>query len=132
MPSDSGEIEDLLKHGEWVLFVKRSLEDGHFHGMRDSSGRLVAVAGTHIATRRYNMAALGSVFTHPAHRGQGLATICCRAVLASVAAAGITRVVLNVEEEKRGARRIYEHLGFITACTYLDGECVRIAHCARR
>ena len=120
------DIEELLQHGEWVLFVPQALESGHFYGVRDGDGRLIAMAGTHLATERYNIAALGTVFTHPEHRGRGLGTLCCRDVLASVGRAGISRVVLNVEEEKVAARRIYERLGFQTACTYLDGECVRI------
>jgi len=124
-PTDRFEIEDLLKQGEWVLFVPQALAAGHYYGIREN-GRLVAVAGTHLASSRYNIAALGTVFTHPDHRGRGLARICASHVLASIGRAGISRVVLNVEDEKVAARRIYERLGFQTACIYLDGECVRI------
>ena len=81
---------------------------------------------THMASSRYNIAALGTVFTHPDQRGRGLAKICCSHVLNSISYAGIHRVVLNVEDEKVAARGIYERLGFQTACTYRDGECVRI------
>jgi GNAT superfamily N-acetyltransferase len=63
---------------------------------------------------------------HPAHRNKGLAVVCSSHVLASVGRAGIRRVVLNVEDQKAGARRVYEGLGFRTACSYLDGECGRI------
>jgi GNAT superfamily N-acetyltransferase len=123
--SDRDEIEDLLKQGEWVLFLPDCLSAGHYYGIREN-GRLVALAGTHIASSRYDIAALGTVFTHPDHRGRGLAAICSSHVLDSIQRAGIGRVVLNVEESKASARRIYERLGFRTACTYLDGECVRI------
>lgn len=123
--SDRTEIEELLKEGEWVLFLPHALASGHYYGIREN-GRLIAIAGTHLASARYNIAALGTVFTHPDRRGRGLAGICSSHVLASVGRAGIRRVVLNVEEEKAGARRVYERLGFQTACTYLDGECVRI------
>jgi ribosomal protein S18 acetylase RimI-like enzyme len=123
--SDRLEIEDLLKQGEWVLFLPDALAAGHYYGVREN-GRLIAIAGTHLASVRYNVAALGTVFTHPGHRGRGLGNICASHVLESVGRAGIRRVVLNVDEEKAGARRIYERLGFRTACTYLDGECVRI------
>jgi len=129
--ADRLEIEDLLKQGEWVLFLPHALVSGHYFGIREN-GRLIAIAGTHLASSRYNIAAVGSVFTHPAHRGRGLANICCSHVLESIGRAGIRRVVLNVEEEKAGARRIYERLGFQTACTYLDGECVRIMEAAER
>jgi len=123
--SDRLEIEELLKQGEWVLFLPDALAAGHYYGIREH-GRLIALAGTHLASVRYNVAGLGSVFTHPDYRGRGLAKICCSHVLASVGRAGIGRVVLNVEEEKVAARGIYERLGFRMACTYLDGECVRI------
>lgn len=124
--SDCAEIEDLLTTGEWVFFLPECLAAGHYYGVREH-GRLVAIAGTILASPRYNIAALGSVFTHPDRRGSGLAGVCCSHVLASVGRAGISRVVLNVDERKAGARGVYERLGFRTACTYLDGECVRIA-----
>jgi len=124
-PGDRAEIEDLLAQGEWVFFLPECLSSGHYYGVRED-GRLVAIAGTILASTRYNIAALGSVFTHPEHRGKGLAGICCSHVLASAAHAGIGRVVLNVEEQKVKARRVYERLGFQTACTYLDGECARL------
>lgn len=123
--ADRLDIEELLKQGEWVLFLPHALVAGHYYGIREN-GRLVAIAGTHLASSRYNIAALGTVFTHPDHRGRGLARICASHVLASVGRAGIRRVVLNVEDEKATARRIYERLGFQTACIYLDGECVRL------
>jgi GNAT superfamily N-acetyltransferase len=124
-PSDRSEIEELLTTGEWVLFLPECLAFGHYYGVRDR-GRLIAVAGTHLASHRYNIAALGTVFTHPDHRGKGLARVCSSHVLASVGRAGIGRIVLNVEDQKASARRVYERLGFQTACTYFDGECVRI------
>lgn len=123
-PADRSEIEELLAAGEWVLFLPDRLEDGFYYGVREN-GRLVAIAGTHIASTRYNIAALGSVFTHPHHRGKGLARICCSHVLAAISEAGIRRVVLNVEESKSSARRLYEGLGFRTSCVYSDGEYVR-------
>lgn len=124
-PSDRAEIESLLAEGEWVLFLPACLASGHYYGVRED-GRLIAVAGTHVASHRYNIAALGSVFTHPGHRGKGLAGICSSHALASIRRAGISRVVLNVEDQKSAARHVYERLGFQTACTYLDGECARI------
>jgi GNAT superfamily N-acetyltransferase len=124
-PSDRPEIEALLAQGEWVLFLPECLASGHYYGVR-RNGHLIALAGTHVASSRYNIAALGTVFTHPGHRGEGLATVCSSHALASVHRAGIDRVVLNVEEQKVAAHRVYERLGFQTSCIYLDGECARI------
>jgi GNAT superfamily N-acetyltransferase len=123
--SDRIEIESLLKQGEWVLFLPHALASGHYYGVREN-GRLIAIAGTHVASPRHNIAALGTVFTHSDYRGRGLAGICSSHVLESIGRAGIRRVVLNVEDEKAAARRVYERLGFQTACIYLDGECERI------
>jgi GNAT superfamily N-acetyltransferase len=123
--ADRPEIEELLKQGEWVLFLPQSLAAGHYYGVREN-GRLIAVAGTHVASSRYDIAALGTVFTHPGRRGNGLAHVCSSHVLSSIGRAGIRRVVLNVEDTKAGARRIYERLGFRTCCVYLDGEWARI------
>jgi ribosomal protein S18 acetylase RimI-like enzyme len=122
---DRADVEELLRQGEWVLFLPERLDGGHYFGVRDGNGRLVAIAGTHVTSVRYNIGALGSVFTHPDHRGRGLARICCTHTLASLGQAGIRRVVLNVEESKAGARQLYEQLGFRTACLYLDGSCTR-------
>lgn len=124
-PADRPEIEGLLKTGEWVLFLPGCLASGHYYGVREN-GRLIAMAGVHVASVRFNIGALGTVFTHPGYRGRGLAKVCSSHVLASLGRAGIRRVVLNVEDEKAAARRVYERLGFVTACTYLDGECVRV------
>jgi GNAT superfamily N-acetyltransferase len=125
-PADRPAIEELLKTGEWVLFLPGCLASGHYYGVREN-GRLIALAGIHVASVRYNIGALGTVFTHPGHRGKGLARTCCSHVLASLGRAGIRRVVLNVEDGRAAAHRVYERLGFVTACTYLDGECVRVA-----
>lgn len=121
---DREEIEELLREGEWVLFLPQCLAGGHYFGVREK-GRLVAVAGTHLASVRHDIAAIGTVFTHPEHRGKGLAQVCCREVLGSLGRAGIGRVVLNVLEENAGARGVYQRLGFRSVCTYLDGEYVQ-------
>ena len=42
--SDRLEIEELLKQGEWVLFLPQALASGHCHGVREN-GRLIAIAG---------------------------------------------------------------------------------------
>ncbi|MBS1874164.1 MAG: GNAT family N-acetyltransferase [Acidobacteria bacterium] len=119
------EIEELLRQGEWVLFLPEALESGHYYGVRDE-GRLIAMAGTHTSSVGYNIGALGSVFTHPDYRGKGLAAISSSHVLASLGRAGIRRVVLNVREDNEVAQRVYERLGFRTHCVYLDGECAKV------
>ena len=43
-------------------------------------GALVAVAGTHLVSDTYGVAAIGNVFTHPDYRGRGYATLATGAV----------------------------------------------------
>lgn len=119
------EVEELLANGEWVLFLPAMLKTGLFRGVRDG-GRLVAMAGVHLASTRFNIAALGSVFTHPSYRQRGLARLCSSHVIASLQEQGIDRIVLNVEDTNDRAKRVYERLGFESALVYLDGECVRV------
>jgi GNAT superfamily N-acetyltransferase len=71
--------------GNW--FDRRMLETGQYVGVR-RAGALVAVAGGHVWSPVYRVAALGNVTTHPAARGQGLATAAvaalCRRLLDTV------------------------------------------------
>jgi ribosomal protein S18 acetylase RimI-like enzyme len=123
--NNRAEVEELLAHGEWVLFLPAMLKTGLFRGVRDGR-RLVAVAGVHLASTRFNIAALGSVFVHPSYRQRGLARLCSGHVIASLQEQGIDRIVLNVEDTNDRAKRVYERLGFESALVYLDGECVRV------
>src|SRR5262249_43563072 len=57
--------------GNW--FDPRMLETGYYFGYRQR-GRLVSVAGVHVYSPEYEVAALGNIATHPDARGQGYAT----------------------------------------------------------
>jgi predicted GNAT family acetyltransferase len=59
------------------------------------AGTLVAVAGTHAIARRHRIAAIGNVFTHPTHRGRGLAAT-TGAVAQALVPDGAREVALNV------------------------------------
>ena len=47
------------------------LETGKYFGIR-REGILVSVAGIHVYSPEYDVAALGNITTHPDFRGQGL------------------------------------------------------------
>ncbi|GAB3935477.1 hypothetical protein GCM10027614_10270 [Micromonospora vulcania] len=53
-------------------FDPRMLDTGQYVGVREG-GELVAVAGVHVWSPVYRVAALGNVATHPRWRGRGLA-----------------------------------------------------------
>jgi GNAT superfamily N-acetyltransferase len=115
--SDVQELEALYKiayPGNW--FDQRMLETGHYYGIRQESA-LVSVAGVHVYSPQYKVAALGNVTTHPDFRKQGLATkVCaklCQSLLGSVDAIG-----LNVKADNTGAISCYERLGFEKIAIY--------------
>ncbi len=110
-PDDLPELEALYEAaypGNW--FDPRMLETGHYYGLRQGAG-LVCAAGVHVYSPTYGVAALGNITTHPASRGQGLATRVtarlCRALLETVAVVG-----LNVKEDNGAAIACYRRLGF--------------------
>jgi GNAT superfamily N-acetyltransferase len=64
-------------------------------------------------------AGLGAVWTHPAHRGRGLAAHLTARLAAHAADAGISLVHLQVEHDNATAVRLYHRLGFATHSSYV-------------
>jgi ribosomal protein S18 acetylase RimI-like enzyme len=116
-PADRPAMEALYQAsypGNW--FDPRMLETDHYVGIwRD--GELVSVAGVHVYSPRYSVAALGNITTHPRLRGQGLATRVtgrlCQMLLETVGVIG-----LNVKKDNEAAIRCYEGLGFEHVAEY--------------
>jgi RimJ/RimL family protein N-acetyltransferase len=102
--------------GNW--FDLRALETGQYFGLRQD-GRLVSVAGVHVYSERYAVAALGNIVTHPAYRRRGYArqvTAClCRSVLHKVGHVG-----LNVKANNDAAVACYTGLGFEIVAPYTE------------
>ena len=116
---DPGDLERLveLRGTEQVtFFLPMMLSDGVFVGIEQSK-TLVAVAGTHVISDDYSVAAVGSVITHPGHRGQGLG----RKVVAALCRRLQSRfeiVGLNVAASNTSAIHVYESVGFRVAFDY--------------
>ena len=129
-PGDARQLEVLYDQArtqpgeEIVAFTPSQVAEGVFYGVRDK-GTLVAAAGTHIVAHARRVAAVGNVFTHPHHRGQGYATACTSAVTAELLAGDIVDVVLNVAQSNATAIRIYEQLGYAIAAPFLEGLAIR-------
>jgi ribosomal protein S18 acetylase RimI-like enzyme len=102
------------------FFAPYMLEAAPYLGVREG-GRLVAVAGVHVLSARYRVAALGNVATRPDRRRRGLARATtaaqCRRLRGRVSHLG-----LNVAVSNAAARRCYEALGFRGVCRYLEGH----------
>lgn len=102
------ELYGLAYPANW--FDRRMLETGKYQGAFCGS-RLIAIAGVHVYSKRYGIATLGNITTHPDFRGKGLgasitATV-CEDLLKDVGFIG-----LNVKADNRAAIRCYEKIGF--------------------
>jgi RimJ/RimL family protein N-acetyltransferase len=120
---DLPEIEALFGTGpdRPDAFDLSQLADQAFFGIR-REGQLVSAAGTHVVSDLRGVAAVGNVFTHPAHRGKGLATRATAAVVqALLQRQSLRTIVLNVARDNAAALRCYERLEFRPFCGYHEG-----------
>ncbi len=123
-PRHAAELERLYALGGGLAFNPTQLATGVFYGVVER-GRVVAAAGTHLVSPTYKLAAVGNVFTDPAHRGRGYATASTSAVVRELFQRGMRYVILNVAQSNHGAIRIYERLGFAKYCPFLEMLAVR-------
>jgi ribosomal protein S18 acetylase RimI-like enzyme len=100
--------------GNW--FDPAMLKTDQYFGVRRNK-KLVAVAGVHVYSAAYKVAALGNIATHPDVRGQGLGTAVtaavCRSLLGSCQVIG-----LNVKADNAAAIACYRKLGFTAHATF--------------
>ena len=118
-PNDAPAIEVLC--GAETHFTPAMLQHGVFYGAWHH-GSLVAVAGTHAIGRHHGVGVIGNVFTHPAHRGRGLATATTSAVVAELARSGIRTIALNVRADNAPAIAVYRRLGFTVYQDFYEGD----------
>ncbi|MEM7348808.1 MAG: GNAT family N-acetyltransferase [Chloroflexota bacterium] len=97
-------------------FDPRMLETDCYYGVRHA-GKLVAIAGIHVYSPTYRVAALGNITTHPSVRGQGLATA-VTARLCQALQSAVDTIGLNVHSENKSALVCYQRLGFEQIATY--------------
>ncbi|HTO71929.1 MAG TPA: GNAT family N-acetyltransferase [Myxococcota bacterium] len=108
---------------EGRFFARSMLEPFPWLGVRER-GQLVAVAGLHVFSRRYGVAALANVATAPERRGRGLARAIC-ARLARELLRHVPLVGLNCAVDNAPARRCYLGLGFRDALRYEEAGVTR-------
>ncbi len=104
--------------GNW--FDRRMLQTERYYGIR-RAGKLACVAGVHVVSREYGVAALGNIATHPDWRGRGLARMAtaklCRQLLHEGCEIG-----LNVKADNVAAISCYQALGFREVARYHEAE----------
>lgn len=97
-------------------YDQRMLETGQFFGVW-RAGELVSVAGIHVYSPEYRVAAIGNVTTHPAYRNHGLG----KAVIATLTTSLLEKVDhigLNVKADNLAAIWTYQKLGFVISDSY--------------
>lgn len=104
--------------GNW--FDPRMLETEKYFGVR-VDGALASVAGVHVYSPEYGVAALGNIATVPSRRGCGLATLATARLCHALIEEGLT-VGLNVAAENQPALASYRKLGFVTIAEYEEVE----------
>jgi len=122
---DTGDIIELSRHYPDSFFEPHQLSTGHFYGVRTEGGVLVSLAGVHILSRADRLAALGNIVTQPDFRGRGLSTRATTHLCRQLAEEGIELLALNVERRNSSAMRVYEKLGFVDHCTYVEAFLTR-------
>lgn len=111
LPADTSDLLPFFEAsypGNW--FDPRMLETGQYFGIR-RDGCWLCVAGIHVYSPRYGVAALGNITTHPDFRGQGLGKAAtaklCLSLLEKVQYIG-----LNVKADNAAAIAAYRRIGF--------------------
>jgi ribosomal protein S18 acetylase RimI-like enzyme len=100
--------------GTW--FDSRMLETGKYFGYY-SGETLVGIAGAHVYSPEYGVAALGNIAVHPDFRGSG---ICYKltSVLCNDFSDKIRLIGLNVKSDNEPAIRCYQKAGFTISGEY--------------
>ena len=116
---DIADILELYKisyPGNW--FDERMLKTQKYFGIRQQN-RLISVAGIHVYSQKYNVAALGNICTHPDFRGKGYGRAAtaklCKSLLQEIEFIG-----LNVKADNKTAISLYEKLGFEIVSSYFE------------
>ena len=102
------------------FFLPSMMRTGTFVGVWDADV-LVASAGTHTASKRHGVAAIGAVIVRPEHRGRGLGHAVTASLVMQLRANHRT-IGLNVAESNASAIRLYERMGFKSVAEYEEIE----------
>lgn len=81
------------------------------------SDRLVSIAGIHVYSPKYKVAALGNITTLPSRRGKGYGRRVTARLCRSLVDEGID-IGLNVKADNSAAISCYRGLGFETVAAY--------------
>lgn len=115
--SELAAIQALYKESypeNW--FDPRMLETDQYFGI-EAENRLVSIAGIHVYSPHYKVAALGNIATLPAYRRKGYGTKVTAKLCQSLLKEGM-RIGLNVKTDNHAAISSYERIGFEIVASY--------------
>jgi RimJ/RimL family protein N-acetyltransferase len=123
----AGQLKEFFRFGGGIGFSPEQIDRGVFFGIF-SARRLLAVAGTHLVSPAYGVAAVGNVLTHPDFRNRGYGAQATGAVVSELLRKGIRDIVLNVRQDNLPAVHLYEKIGFERYCAFFEGAAsIRVA-----
>ena len=93
------------------LFSARLVQRGGYYGIWQGQA-LVSVAGVHVYSAQYKVAALGNITTHPSARRRGLSRLVCAHLCQALLQHGVEQIGLTVKADNAGAIALYTTLGF--------------------
>jgi ribosomal protein S18 acetylase RimI-like enzyme len=97
-------------------FDPRMLRLEPYVGLREG-GELMAVAGLHVWSSAYGVAAIGNVAVHPHARGRGLGAAVTWALCQRLRGRAQT-IALNVQADNTAAISAYRRVGFVPVAPY--------------
>lgn len=112
LPEDDNILKQFYEEAyphNW--YDSRMLETGWYRGVSEN-GKITGVAGVHVVSEEYSIAALGNIATHPSRRGQGIAAD-LTAHLCRELSEKISTVGLNVKADNAAAIKCYSNIGFV-------------------
>lgn len=118
---DTAAIMALYEHYPDNLFEPTQLETGLYFGVDGPNGRLLSIAGVHVVSQTYDVAAIGNLVTHPDARGEGLASACTGRLLDELFER-VSQVALNVREDNAPAIGVYDNFGFQLETCFWEGR----------
>jgi predicted GNAT family acetyltransferase len=116
---DTGDIMKLYHHYPDNFFEPALLDTGLYFGVPGDDG-LRSVAGIHLLSQKYDVAAIGNIVTHADFRGKGYATRCVGTLLDALFKR-VSHVTLNVEVDNEAAIACYQKFGFTEHHPFLEG-----------
>lgn len=104
---------------EQRFFAPYMLEMNPYHVIRDV-GEIVSAAGVHVASKHYQVAAIGNIATSPAVRGKGYGAAVTESLIFDLRGR-FKDIGLNVRADNVPALRCYAKLGFEACLAYEEG-----------